>query len=177
MPIEEILRLSSERKGSRRIASELGIKHQASVFKVLKKAGMCQDDLNQHIPSDFSIVFTRDSNRFRFACEWFAKYLMCLGGYSILECDSGNPYDFVVHKDNQYSRIQVKSSTAKTSSGNYIFTLEKQRWKNKRRYKAGDFDHYLLIDIKLNAWLIPLPNLISSGKCTPAIRFPGCKIH
>jgi hypothetical protein len=165
--------------GARQIAAKLGYEHQASVSKCLRKLGKTREARCVAENSRLSLILKRDETQLRIAAEHFAKFFFILNGFNVLVPEVGAPYDLMVDMEGGLQKVQVKSSTARKSH-NYEFTLRRTRNNSKgfRRtlYSSKECDWFFLLDLDMNAWLIPFHLLERKGRIIPKDRFPGYKV-
>jgi|WetSurMetagenome_2_1015567.scaffolds.fasta_scaffold02344_17 hypothetical protein len=166
--------------GARQIASKLGYEHHASVSRCLKKLGKTRPKRCVAENSRLSLILKRDETQLRIAAEHFAKFFFILNGFNVLVPEVGAPYDLMVDMEDGLQKVQVKSSTCKVVNG-YIFALRRTRNNSNsiRRtfYSSKDCDWFFLLDLDMNAWLIPFHLLKGKGAITPQNRFPGYKVN
>lgn len=174
-----ILKLASQGLGSREIAKRLGVKHSASVFKVLRRNGLKRDP-NYHLVDDTGLKLNLDQKSFQEASELFAQYILTRIGFSVYKSEATSPYDFLVASKNGVLKIQVKSASSKATSGNFRFTLIRTRNNStssrKVKYLKEEVDYFLLVSASEEAWLIPFEKLKEYNSCIPEIRFPNYKV-
>jgi hypothetical protein len=165
--------------GARQIATKLGYDHHASVSKCLKKLGKTRPKRCVAENSELSLILKRDETQLRVAAEHFARFFFILNGFNILVPEVGAPYDLVVDMKGGLQKVQVKSSTRKVVN-DYEFALRRVRNNSNsiRRtfYSSKECDWFFLLDLDLNAWLIPFDLLKGKGAITPQNRFPGYKV-
>lgn len=172
--------LSEKGLGAREIAKKLGHKHQSSVFKVMKRLGCEKHTSHQVEKSTSKFTFTADKTQFRHAAEHFVKYFFASRGIPFFEGAPGSPFDLLVLIDGEYRKVQVKSSTAISTNGHASFTLMRTRnnttGSKKKPYSEEECDFFFLLDVRLNAWLIPHELLVNQRSVVPELRYPGYKV-
>lgn len=175
-----IMELSKQGLGAREIAKRLGHKHQSSVFKVMRRIGCEKQSLCPVNKTESSLVFKTDETRFRYASEHFAKYFFASKGIPFFEGESGSPFDLLIHMDGAYKKVQVKSSVYRSRSGHFSFGLSRVRSNTtstrKVLYSSDECDFFFLVDVKLNAWIIPHAIIGKQHSVVPELRFPGYKV-
>lgn len=176
---EAVSKLFDQGLGSRQIASKLGYKHHVSVLKCLRKLGRTRPRGCVAENSKLSLILKKDETQLRLAAEHFAKFFFILNGFNVLIPEIGAPYDLVVDMEGGLQKVQVKSSTARKSNS-YEFTLRRTRNNSKgfrtTFYSSKECDWFFLLDLDLNAWLIPFDLLKGKGRIIPKSRFPGYKV-
>lgn len=174
-----VLKLFDQGFGARQIAAKLGYEHHASVSKCLKKLGKTRPKRCVAENSRLSLILKKDETQLRLAAEHFAKFFFILNGFNVLVSEVGAPYDLIVDMEGGLQKVQVKSSMAKTG-GKYIFNLKRTRnnSSSSRRtaYSSKECDWFFLLDVNLNAWLIPFSLLSGRRSVTPKDRYPGYQV-
>lgn len=174
-----VLKLFDQGFGARQIAAKLGYKHHASVSRCLKKLGKTRPKRCIAENSRSGVIFKKDETQLRIAAEHFARFFFILNGFSILVPEVEASYDLVVDMEGGLQKIQVKSSTARKSH-NYEFTLRRTRNNSNsiRRtlYSSKECDWFFLLNLDLNAWLIPYHLLEKKGRVIPKDKFPGYQV-
>ena len=168
--------------GAREISKRLGIKHHATVSKILirnnLKRGHCVEEQTKS-----EITFNKDNlQRLWKAAELHLMKLCELSGFRYAIPQDGTTYDLLIDFGNGLKKIQVKSSYRKSEQGpGYIFGLTRTRHNStinrKLYYKSSDVDYYFLYDVEGGCWLIPFVLLASHKTVTPSLRYPGYKIN
>lgn len=171
--------LFDQNLGARQIAKQLGYKHHVSVSKCLKKLGKTRAPECVAEISSLSLDLKKNESKLRIAAEHYAKFFFTLYGYNISVPEVGSPYDLLVEIDGNFQKIQVKTATSK-SHDNYGFSLRRTRNNTSVSrvvfYTHEECDWFFLLDVNLNAWLIPFNLLKGMGSVTPQKRFPGYQI-
>lgn len=174
----EITKLFHQGLGARKIAEKLDIKHHVSVFKRLKRLGLKRGKCVE-CPRNLD-VNDIDPEKLRVAAEHYARYFFVLRGYPVFTPEPGAPYDLIVDFDGEFKKIQVKSGTQIAPSGNCSFELRRSRnnasESKKKAYRNQECDFFFLLGIEGSAWLIPFQELRSTGRVTPALRYPGYQV-
>ena len=116
------MELSNEGLGAREIAKKLGYKHQASVFKVLRKLG-ADKHLSYKVDSSELDKRIVKPERLRYAAEHMARFYMSAVGVNFLVPSSDAPYDLLVEFDGIFQKVQIKSSSFTNECANYQFAL------------------------------------------------------
>jgi hypothetical protein len=108
---------------------------------------------------------------FRYAAPYYVQYVFMLNGHDVVVPAPHATYDLLIYINDQYRRIQIKTSTAIQSSGHYQFQLRRSRSNvsghSFRFYTKTDCDDILLIDIEHHMWLIPIEAVLDKGMITP----------
>ena len=126
--------------------------------------------------------FNVNEDKIRFAAEHFARYLFSICGYRISypEFNDTESYDLLIEINGQFKKIQIKSTSQKTSSGKILFTLTKGRYNRsiveRILYTSKEVDYFYLYASNGDSWLIPFEAIKDKKNIAPEYSFPNFQI-
>lgn len=87
------------------------------------------------------------------ATSWFARR-----GYAVSVPVEHRPYDLIVEADGQLHRVQVKTATARDSSGAVVCRLRRKPSRDGQEiaYDRADVDFFFIIDLDDNHYIVPI---------------------
>jgi hypothetical protein len=178
----EIKKLWETGLGARLIASKLGVKHQASVFKRFRKLGLKRDKNFHLLPKlQHSYDLNKDHQLFRKAAEYYVKYIFILSGATVLSPELGSSFDLLVSSPviGDFKKVQIKTSTHKPK-GHFVFSIQRVRTNTKgvRRIKYADSecDFVCLVSFNEDMWLIPFSEVKNQKTITTNVKYKNYKI-
>ncbi len=118
---------------------------------------------------------------FRYAAHHYAKFVLMVNGFNVLEPSPHLPYDLMINVGTDWKKVQIKTSTMVGHSGNYEFGLRRSRsnvsGQTFRLYTAEECDYFLLIAKNLVCWLIPFDKLKHiKSTVTPESKYSAFKL-
>ena len=174
---DQMVALWKEGYGGRIIADKIGLKHSATVFKVLKRLGFTRE-WSDYITSKKENFwsFEKSKEGLRRAAEQYARFYFVLHGAIVHVPDSNAPYDLLVSckEIGEHKKIQVKTSSSEAGYGGYHFSLIRTRSNStsskKTPYLKSECDYFFLMDIEGNVWLIPFED-VGARSIVPNLKY------
>jgi hypothetical protein len=91
------------------------------------------------------------------ATAWFARR-----GYAVSVPIENRPYDLIVEGDDRLHRIQVKTATARDTSGAVVCRLRRRPSRDGQEvaYDSADVDFFFIIDLEDGYYIVPISDVI-----------------